>query len=111
MKKTVIVTGGSSGIGKSPAELLAGKGYTVYTVSRGEHTPVGKAHIRADVSDPVRAAAAVEAVVEAEGGVDILVNCAGFGISGAAEFTQPEDSRRQMEVNLFGTDNMIRAVL
>jgi NAD(P)-dependent dehydrogenase (short-subunit alcohol dehydrogenase family) len=111
MNKTVIVTGGSSGIGKSTAELFVRAGYTVYTVSRGEHAPVGKAHIRADVSDPDLAAAAVETVVKAEGGVDVLINCAGFGISGAAEFTRPEDSRRQMEVNLFGTDNMIRAVL
>ena len=45
------------------------------------------------------------------GRIDILINNAGFGISGAMEFTESADAHRLMEVNLFGMDNMIRAVL
>ncbi len=50
-------------------------------------------------------------VLEEAGRLDLLVSCAGFGISGAAEFTPPEEARAQLEVNLFGSANMCRAVL
>lgn len=111
MKGTAIVTGGSSGIGRSTAERLVLEGYTVYTVSRRDCPPVGKAHLTADVSDRAQARAAVQTVIEAEGSIELLVNCAGFGISGAAEFTAFEDAHRQIDVNLFGTAHMTAAVL
>ncbi len=50
-------------------------------------------------------------MISAEGRIDILVNCAGFGISGAVEFTEGADAKRQFDVNFFGMDNMTRAVL
>jgi NAD(P)-dependent dehydrogenase (short-subunit alcohol dehydrogenase family) len=64
-----------------------------------------------DVTDAAAVKAAVDAVAGQEGRVDLLVNNAGFGISGAMEFTDPADAHRLMEVNLFGMDNAIRAVL
>ena len=54
---------------------------------------------------------AVESVAAEAGSVDILVNCAGSGISGAVEFTDDTDVRRQFDVNFFGMANMTRAVL
>ena len=50
-------------------------------------------------------------VLAKEGRVDILVNCAGFGISGAIEFTELAAAKKQLDVNFFGTVNMTKAVL
>ena len=110
MNKVVILTGGTSGIGLATAGLLRQQGCTVYEFSR-RPAPEDPFHTAVDVTDDAAVRTAVDAVVEKEGRVDILVNNAGFGISGAMEFTDPADAHRLMEVNLFGMDNAIRAVL
>ena len=50
-------------------------------------------------------------VIDREGRIDILVNCAGFGISGAVEFTTTQEAKSQFEVNFFGAVTVTRAVL
>lgn len=104
MNKVAIVTGGTSGIGLGAVKALREKGCTVYALSR-------HGDIACDVSEVASAKAAVQQVLEAEGRIDILVNCAGFGISGAAELTPLETAKRQLDVNLFGTANMVNAVI
>ena len=104
MHKVVIVTGGTSGIGLAAVKALREKSCTVYALSRHGDIPC-------DVSDEASAKAAVEQVLQREGRVDILVNCAGFGISGAAELTPLETAKKQLDVNLFGTANMVNAVI
>ena len=113
MNEVVIITGGTSGIGKATAALLAKQGCKVYEFSRRPvaEVPEGQVHMQVDVTDEAAVRAAVDRVLEREGRVDILINNAGFGISGAVEFTDSADAHRLMEVNLFGADNMIRAVL
>ena len=110
MSQIVIITGGTSGIGLATAKRLRAQGYKVYEFSRRPHADTPD-HLSVDVTDERAVKAAVDALVDREGGVDILINNAGFGISGAMEFTDPQDAHRLMEVNLFGMDNMIRAVL
>ena len=110
MEKIVILTGGTSGIGRATVQLLREKGCKVYEFSR-RAAPGDPCHIGVDVTDEAAVKAAVEAVIAKEGRVDVLVNNAGFGISGAMEFTESADAHRLMEVNLFGMDNAIRAVL
>ena len=110
MNKVVILTGGTSGIGRATVELLRAQGCTVYEFSR-RPAPRDPWHRSVDVTDAAAVKAAVDAVAGQEGRVDLLVNNAGFGISGAMEFTDPADAHRLMEVNLFGMDNAIRAVL
>lgn len=105
-EKTAIVTGGSSGIGLCTAAALHERGCKVYTFSRREFNDPRFTHIRVDVTDPVAAESAVRKVKETEGHLDIVVNCAGFGISGAIEFTPLEDAKRQMDVNFFGMVNV-----
>ena len=111
--KVAIVTGGSSGIGAAAAEYLAAHGCTVYEFSRHEKSGGSASvhHVTADVTDEASVAAAVQSVLDAEGRIDILLNNAGFGISGAAELTESRDSHAQIELNVFGTDNVTRAVL
>ena len=110
MNKVVILTGGTSGIGRATVELLRKQGCTVYELSR-RPAPADSWHRSVDVTDGAAVKAAVDAVAEREGRIDILINNAGFGISGAMEFTDPADAHRLMEVNLFGMDNAIRAAL
>ena len=110
MDKVVIITGGTSGIGQAVAAQLREKGCRVYEFSR-RASRSDPNHFSVDVTDDGAVKQAVEAVFAREGRIDILINNAGFGISGAMEFTNPADAHRLMEVNLFGMDNAIRAVL
>lgn len=109
--QVIIITGGSSGIGLETAKYLVNNGCRVYELSRRDVQFKFMEHICCDVSDAQQAKEAVRKVIEKEGRVDALINNAGFGISGAFEFTDEADARRLMDVNLFGMNNMIRAVL
>ncbi len=111
MKKVAIVTGGNSGIGKHTAMALYDMGCIVYEFSRRNISSENIIHITCDVTDEKTVEAAVNEVASKEGRVDILVNCAGFGISGAVEFTDLESAKKQFDVNFFGTINVTKAVL
>ena len=111
--KTMIITGGSSGIGRAATALFAAQGWRVYELSRTGQDDVrqGIRHITCDVTDPAQCRAAVTQVVTAEGRLDLLISNAGMGISGPVEFTDIDEARRQMDVNFFGTLNITQAVL
>ena len=111
MKRVCILTGGSSGIGLATAELLAQNGFTVYELSRGGRDTASARHITADVTEAAQVRAAVSQVLAAEERIDLLVCNAGFGISGAVEFTDPADAFAQLNVNFFGALLCIQAVL
>ena len=111
MERVVIITGGSSGIGLETAKALKKSGCRVYEFSRREASFDFMEHICVDVSDEAQVKAAVDAVVAKEGHLDVLINNAGFGISGAFEFTDTADAKRLMDVNLFGMSNTIKAAL
>ena len=108
---TVVITGGSSGIGKATAELFAEKGWQVFEWSRSGKSTDKITHITCDVTKPEDTKAAARQVAEQAGQIDVLVSNAGYGISGAIEYTTPEDAHRQMEVNFFGALNSVQAVL
>lgn len=110
-KKIAVVTGGSSGIGRATAMSLAKKGCIVYELSRRDNPPYGVNHIKADITDEAQTKEAVEEILTREGRIDILVNNAGYGISGAAELTSSKDAHAQLELNLYGMDNVTRSVL
>lgn len=81
-KKIAVVTGGSSGIGRCTAAALRDKGYLVYEFSR-RHIPIsGVNHLSVDVTDEEMVTSAIHHIMKAEGKIDAVVNCAGFGISG-----------------------------
>ncbi|MBE6773559.1 MAG: SDR family oxidoreductase [Ruminococcaceae bacterium] len=110
-KKIAIVTGGNSGIGRCTAISLKNSGCTVYDFSRRNIPVDGIKHIKTDVTDENSVKSAVEKVICEEGKIDILINCAGFGISGAVEFTTAEAAKSQFDVNFFGMVNMNKAVI
>ena len=111
MRKVAVVTGGTSGIGKETALALQSHGYTVYELSRRSEGVAGMRHIPTDITREDMVRAAVSTVVEQEGRIDVLVNNAGFGISGAVEFTRTEEAKRLFDANFFGMVNMNRAVI
>jgi len=111
MNKVSIITGGTSGIGAACARLFSASGYSVYTISRRKKELPGCISLSADVTDFSAVKDTLSTIYAREKRIDVIVNCAGFGISGALEFTDPTDARRQIEVNLFGIDNVCKAVI
>ena len=112
MNKVVVITGGTSGIGLETAKALAAQGCTVYELSRRDRGAApGIRHITADVTDEKQVNAAVAQIVNEAGRIDVLINNAGFGISGAIEFTDTAEAQRQFDVNFFGMVRMNHAVL
>lgn len=109
--RVAIVTGGSSGIGRCTATALAQSGCVVYELSRRDIPLKGVKHLNTDVTDETSVIAAINQIAQEQGKIDIVVNCAGFGISGAVEFTELLDAKRQFDVNFFGMVNVNKAVL
>ncbi len=111
MGKVAIVTGAGSGIGLAASRALVQDGWMVYDFSRTDRAAQNVRHIGCDISEEAQVRAAVARVMEEQGRIDLLLNNAGFGISGAVEFTRAEEADRLVQVNLFGADNVTRAVL
>ena len=111
MSQVCVITGGTSGIGRCTAQAMLARGYTVYELSRRDEGVAGMQHIVADVTKEETLAAAVAQILQREDHIDVLINNAGFGISGAAELTESSASHAQLELNVFGMDNVTRAVL
>jgi len=104
MKKNIFITGASSGIGKSIAEYLTSKGHTVIGTSRKKNLPSNTFQlISLDVSDQNSIDLAFKYVTEKLSTIDVLINCAGYGIFGALEDTSIEEAKAQFETNYFGT--------
>lgn len=111
MGKIAVVTGGTSGIGKETALALLQSGYTVYELSRRAEGLEGLRHIPTDITREDMVHTAVEQIMAETGRIDVLVNNAGFGISGAVEFTPTAEAKRLFDANFFGMVNMNRAVI
>jgi len=114
--EAVLITGCSTGIGRATAELLARQGRPLYATARRVETLTGLAEqgcrtLALDVTDEESMRAAVAHVVQAEGAVGVLVNNAGYSLSGALETLEPADLRRQFETNVFGLLRMCQLVL
>ncbi len=112
MSKTAIVTGGSSGIGLQTALALKNDhGYEVYVFSRKPFEHPGLKHIGCDVANEEDVNRAVSKVLEESSQLDLVVNCAGMGISGALEFTELKEAKYLFDVNFFGTVNVNKACI
>lgn len=113
MSKVVLITGGSSGIGKSIGEFLLEKGFTVYGTSRSpENYQNSKIKlVRLDVSDGRSIDQAIKTIVDKHGRLDILINNAGAGITGPIEEIPDVEIQRNFETNFFGPIRVIKAVL
>jgi NAD(P)-dependent dehydrogenase (short-subunit alcohol dehydrogenase family) len=119
MKKIVLITGVSTGLGRAFAEALLHEGYTVVGTVRKpeakqafEELAPGRAFAQIlDVTDGQRVTEAVAEVESKIGPIYALINNAGYGHEGTLEESPMEDLRQQFEVNVFGAVAMIKAVL
>ena len=112
-QKVVLVTGASSGIGAAIARQLTRDGYQVFgtgrkVVSGGVD---GMSMLPLDVTSDAPVRACVEAVLEAAGRIDVLINNAGYLLAGAIEEVTIEQARAEFETNFFGVVRMVKAVL
>ncbi|MEU3755711.1 SDR family NAD(P)-dependent oxidoreductase [Streptomyces olivoreticuli] len=113
---TVLITGCSSGIGRACALRLHRAGAVVYATARRPETLAelaaeGIRTLALDVTDEESMRAAVATVEAAHGSVGVLVNSAGFAVSGVVEEVGVEEMRRQFETNVFGLARLSQLVL
>ncbi len=111
MKRVVLVTGASSGIGLAIATYLSKNGFVVYGGSRTVPANDNFNTLQLDVTSDQSVAKAVQEVIDKEGRIDVLVNNAGLGSAGAIEKTPIADITKSFEVNLFGVIRVTQAVL
>lgn len=110
--KTLVITGGSSGIGKATAMLFAERGWRVFELSRhGAESTKEVIHVTCDVCSEESCRKAMEEVLTKTDHIDVVISNAGFGISGAVEFTEIQEVEHQMDVNFLGAVRFTQAVL
>src|SRR3979411_2495895 len=126
-KQVVLITGSSTGFGRLFADTLARKGHTVFATMRdlGGRNAKNAAEIRAlaekdllpiyilelDVTDDASVERAVDAAIAKAGRIDVVINNAGYFVSGLAEAATTEQAQRLMDANFFGPVRVNRAVL
>jgi NAD(P)-dependent dehydrogenase (short-subunit alcohol dehydrogenase family) len=119
MTRRWLITGCSSGLGWSLARAAAAAGDWVLATARRpetlaelrDHYPDTVETCPLDVRDPVACAAAVEVAVQRFGGVDVLVNNAGYGVLGAIEELADDEIEAQLQTLLLGPWRLTRLVL
>lgn len=102
MQRVTVISGGSSGIGKALAARFASAGDIVYELSRSGKDGPGVKHITVDLRQEEEIIRAMEQIGREQGRIDLLLNNAGMGISGALEMTESEDARCCFDVDFFG---------
>ena len=113
-KKVVLITGGSSGIGKSIGIYLIEKGFTVYGTTRNLKKYSDFNHfilLELDVTLKETITTAVTSLIKKEGQLDILINNAGVGITGPIEETPVEEINKAFDTNFNGPIRMMQVVL
>ena len=108
---TLVISGGSSGIGYATASLFAERGWRVFELSRHGQTHDGITHVNCDVCSEQSTKEAIAEVLTQTETIDVVISNAGFGISGSVEFSDMKEVERQMDVNFLGAVRLTQAVL
>jgi NAD(P)-dependent dehydrogenase (short-subunit alcohol dehydrogenase family) len=112
--QVALVTGSTSGIGKATAVALAAAGFQVVGTGRntaGLTAPAGVTYLDLDLTSDESVASAVKQVLDRFGRIDVLVNNAGVGSTGAAEEFSITQTQDFFDINVFGVIRMAKAVL
>lgn len=108
MVKVAIVTGSSKGIGYETAKLLSKNGYIVYGFARSKTSIEGVIPIICDVTNAQDLAQKYQQIFEENGRIDLVVNNAGLGISGAVEYTLDDAVNKIFNLNLMALEKSCR---
>lgn len=109
--QVVVITGASSGIGNITAKYLSNNGYIVYGLARRQFKEEGITSIACDVTNKEQVSNAIYKILEKEKRIDVLINNAGFGISGSVENQKLEEIESIFKVNFLGAVNVTQQVL
>ena len=121
-KRVVIVTGSSSGIGFETCLMLARNGLTTYATMRDLHKSsmlrsiadkekIPLRCVQLDVTDDMSVKQAIETILNESHNIDILINNAGYGLSGALEDLLIDEIKLQFDTNFFGLIRATQSVL
>ena len=111
MNRVILITGASSGFGKSIAERLVREGEIVYGTSRKEQGTSEIRFLKMDVRDRESVVEGVKKIIEEQGRIDVVICNAGMGIGGSLECATAEEIEVQMGTNFMGCVNVCQAVL
>ncbi|XDD51306.1 SDR family oxidoreductase [Leptospira sp. WS92.C1] len=116
-RKTVLITGSSSGIGKATAKYFQSKGWNVIATMRSPENEKELNKLpnllctKLDVTKPDTIRKAIDEGIKSFGTIDVLINNAGYGLVGPFEGAGKEQIQRQFETNVFGLMEVVRAIL
>ncbi len=110
MNKIVVITGASSGIGLALKQRFESDGDIVYSLSRKTEVE-GKNFIECDVTSEEQVKTCIEKIKTEQGKIDVLVNCAGYGLFGATEIMPVSEVQRQMDTNFMGVATVTKYAL
>jgi short-subunit dehydrogenase len=114
MAKVVLITGASSGLGKSMAEYLSDKGYSIYGTSRFPNkykSPKKYTLLPLNINNELSIINVVKQIFTKEKKIDILINNAGLGITGPAEETDIKKMQDNFNTNFFGPIKLMQEVI
>ena len=115
MRKTILITGCSSGLGEKLAEALSSRGYKVYAGARNpEDIKIrGKLirPVKLDITKEAQCEEAIRYIIEKEGKIDVLINNAGYTIAGPTSDFTPQDYLNILDTNAVGAFRLVRLVL
>ena len=113
MSKVILITGGSSGIGKAIGEYLLSKDYVVYGTSRSPENSTKSIFplLAMDVRNPSSIADVISQIIQKSGRIDVVINNAGVGITGPIEEIPTQEMKNHFDTNFFGPIEVIQAVL
>jgi len=110
MGRVVVITGGTSGIGRACAEYFESRGDTVVVLARKKTAGINNFYM-CDVAIPEMTKTVFAEINKKFGKIDVLINNAGYGISGATELISHEEAQDVFEVNFFGVLNCTNSAL
>lgn len=116
MKKVILITGASSGIGKDTALSLIKEGHIVYGAARRlemmqDIIQAGGHAIKMDILKDKNIDDVVNQIINEQNRIDILINNAGYGLWGAVETISIDEAKRQFDVNIFGLAYLTKKII